>query len=107
MRGPGGVACRFGGRRRGVGPEPKSGRGVRRDGPVGPVPERLRLVVAGLRPVLRGAVRMVWRGTCTWESRAPSGRTPVFRMILRFFGFRQNELTRSHVRIGGSVHMGA
>ena len=25
-------------------------RGVRRDGPVGPVPERLRLVVAGLRP---------------------------------------------------------
>ena len=46
-------------------------------------------------------------GGCTWERRSSPGRTRVFRVILRFLSVRQDELTRSHVRTGGSAHMGA
>ena len=44
---------------------------------------------------------------CTWEGRAFAGRVRCFVEILRFFGVRQDELTRSHVRRPPCVHMGA
>ena len=51
----------------------------------------------------RGRVR--GRG-CTWEGQAFAGRVRCFVEILRFFGVRQDELTRSHVRRPPCVHMG-
>ena len=44
---------------------------------------------------------------CTWEGRAFAGRVRCFVEILRFFGVRQDELTRSHVRRPPCTHMGA
>ena len=44
---------------------------------------------------------------CTWERRTSPEKMPVFRAILRFCDIRQDELMCSHVRTGGSVHMGA
>ena len=50
--------------------------------------------------------RVCGRG-CTWEGRAFAGRVQCFVEILRIFGIRQDELTRSHVHRPPCVHMGA
>ena len=66
--------------------------------------------LSGISPTPRARLgpsgRVRGRG-CTWEGRAFAGRVRCFVEILRFFGVRQDELPRSHVRAGGSVHMGA
>ena len=50
--------------------------------------------------------RPLGRG-CTWERRAFEGRIRYFVGILRILANRQDRVTRSHVRTGGSAHMGA
>ena len=46
------------------------------------------------------------RASCTWEKGSRVGRGPFFLEIPRFLGVRQGRLTGSHVRTGGSAHMG-
>ena len=46
------------------------------------------------------------RASCTWEERDRAGQETLFLEIPRFLGVRQGRLTGSHVRTGGSAHMG-
>ena len=50
--------------------------------------------------------RPLGRG-CTWERRAFEGRIRYFVGIPRILADRQDRVKRSHVRTGGSAHMGA
>lgn len=51
----------------------------------------------------RGRLR---RRYCTWESRGVMGQTLLFLEILRLSGIYQDWPVSSHVRPGGSAHMG-
>ena len=58
-------------------------------------------------PLGRGGLGRVRRRLCTWERGDPPGRMLFFVEIPGICVDRQDWLTRSHVRAGGSAHMGA
>ena len=62
---------------------------------------------SGTAVVVRGPLREAPEEGCTWERRTSPDRDSVLIEIPQFCSDRQGQLMCSHVRVGGSAHMGA